>query len=203
MSKSFKGYASTHGTLCIFEKDISLPGLTQLFLYIPWQVHYMPSWWGAFLWQQAVQLSTMALGFPWTVKVKKFYWAYLFHTLPLLLSLIPSCCPDLSQALSRSSTVQFSSVAQSSLLFGTPWTAAPQASLCITSSSSLLRIHVHRVVEAMQPSHPLSSLSPPAFNLSQHQSLFQWSSSSHQVAKVLELQLQYQSFQWIFRTDFL
>ena len=50
--------------------------------------------------------------------------------------------------------------------------------------------------------HPLSSPSP-AFNLSQHQGLFQWVSSLHQVAKVLELQLQHQSFQWIFRTDFL
>ena len=53
------------------------------------------------------------------------------------------------------------------------------------------------------PSHPLSSPSPPAFNLSQHQGLFQWVSSSHQVAKVLEFQLQHPSFQWIFRTDFL
>ena len=52
------------------------------------------------------------------------------------------------------------------------------------------------------PSHPLLSPSPPTFNLSQHQSLFQWVSSSHQVAKVLEFQLQHQSFQWIFRTDF-
>ena len=63
--------------------------------------------------------------------------------------------------------------------------------------------HVHRVSDAIQPSHPLSSLSPPAFNLSQHQGLFQWVSSSHQVDKVLEFQLQHQSFQWIFRTDFL
>ena len=45
--------------------------------------------------------------------------------------------------------------------------------------------------------------SPPALNLSQHQGLFQWVSSLHQVAKVLELQLQHQSFQWIFRADFL
>ena len=52
-------------------------------------------------------------------------------------------------------------------------------------------------------SHPLSSPSPPAFNLSQHQGLFQGVSSSHQVARLLELQLQHQSFQWIFRTDFL
>ena len=51
--------------------------------------------------------------------------------------------------------------------------------------------HVHWVGDAIQPSYPLSSSSPPAFNLSQHQGLFQWVSSSHQVAKVLELQLQY------------
>ena len=63
--------------------------------------------------------------------------------------------------------------------------------------------HVHRVDDAIQPSHPLSSPSLPAFDLSQHQGLFQWVSSSHQVAKVLELQLQHQSFQWIFRIDFL
>ena len=63
--------------------------------------------------------------------------------------------------------------------------------------------HVHWVGDAIQPSHPLSSSSPPVCNLSQHQGLFQWVSSSHQVAKVLELQFQHQSFQWIFRTDFL
>ena len=63
--------------------------------------------------------------------------------------------------------------------------------------------HVHWVDDAIQPSHPLSSPSPPAFNLSQHQGLFQWVSSSHQVAKVLEFQPQHQPFQWIFRTDFL
>ena len=66
----------------------------------------------------------------------------------------------------------------------------------------LAQTHVHRVGDANQPSHLLSPPSP-AFNLSQHQGLFQWVSSSHQVAKVLELQLQHQSFQWTFRTDFL
>ena len=65
------------------------------------------------------------------------------------------------------------------------------------------QIHVHQVGDAKQPSHPLSSPSPPALNLSQHQGLFQWVSSSHKVAKVLEFQLQHQSFQWIFRTDLL
>ena len=63
--------------------------------------------------------------------------------------------------------------------------------------------HVNWVGDAIQQSHPLSSPSPPAFNLSQHQGLFKWVSSSHQVAKVLEIQLQHQYFQWIFRVDFL
>ena len=62
---------------------------------------------------------------------------------------------------------------------------------------------VHRVSDAKKSSHLLSSSSPPAFNLSQNQGLFKWVSSSHQVAKVLEFQLQHQSFQWIFRTNFL
>ena len=63
--------------------------------------------------------------------------------------------------------------------------------------------HVHWVSDAIQPSHPLSPPSPPAFNLSQYQGLFQWVSSLHQVAKGLEFQLQHQPFQCIFRTDFL
>ena len=67
----------------------------------------------------------------------------------------------------------------------------------------LTQTHARWIGDAIQPSHPLLSPSPPALNLSQHQSLSQWVSSSHQVAKVLEFQLQHQSFQWIFRTDFL
>ena len=62
----------------------------------------------------------------------------------------------------------------------------------------LAKTHVHWVSDAIQPSHPLLSPFPPAFSLSWHQGLFQWVSSSHQVAKVLELQLQHQSFWWIF-----
>ena len=62
---------------------------------------------------------------------------------------------------------------------------------------------VQWVSDAIWLSYPLLPPSPPAFNLSQHQGLFQWVGSSHQVAKVLELQLQHQSFQWIFRIDFL
>ena len=62
--------------------------------------------------------------------------------------------------------------------------------------------HVHWISDAIQPSHPCLSPSLSALNLSQHQGLFKWVSSSHQVAKVLEFQLQHQSFQWIFRTDY-
>ena len=61
--------------------------------------------------------------------------------------------------------------------------------------------HVHWVGDAIQLAHSLSSTSPPVLNLSQHQGLFQWVSSSHQVAKVLEFQFQHQSFQWTPRTD--
>ena len=74
---------------------------------------------------------------------------------------------------------------------------------CTSLSLEFVQIQVHWVSDAIQPSHPLSSPSPPAFNLSQHQGLFKWVSCSHQVAKVLELQLYHQSFQWIFRTDCL
>ena len=84
----------------------------------------------------------------------------------------------------------------------TPWTCSS------TPGSSVLHYlpefaqsHVHWVSEILQPSQPLSPASSPAFSLSQHQGLFQWVSSSHQVVKVSELQLQHQSFQWIFRID--
>ena len=67
----------------------------------------------------------------------------------------------------------------------------------------LAQTHVHRVGDAIQPSHPLLSPSPSALNLCQHQGLFQRVSSSHEIAKVSELQLQHQSFQRMFGTDWL
>ena len=87
-------------------------------------------------------------------------------------------------------------------LFETPWIAECQASFSITNSE-FTQTHVHRVSDAIQPSHPLSSPSPPAPNPSQHQSLFQWVKSSHEVAKVLEFQLQHHSFQRNPRADLL
>ena len=87
-------------------------------------------------------------------------------------------------------------------LFVTIWTTAHQASLSITNSQSPPKpMSIESVMP--QPSHPLTSPSPPDFNLSQHQGLFKWVSCSHQVAKVSMLQLQHQSFQWTPRTDLL
>ena len=68
---------------------------------------------------------------------------------------------------------------------------------------ALAQTHVPWASDAIQLSHHLSSPSPPPFNLSQHRGPFQWVSSLHQVAKELQFQLQHQSFQWIFKTDFL
>ena len=84
-------------------------------------------------------------------------------------------------------------------LFAATWTTARQASLSITNPLEFAWTHVHWAGDAIKPSNLLSSPSPPAFNLSQHQGLFQWVSSLQQVAKVLEFQLQHQFFQRIFR----
>ena len=100
-------------------------------------------------------------------------------------------------------TYQFSSVAQSCQTLCDPMNCSTPGFPVLHQLLELVQAHVHWVGDAIQPSHPLSSPSPPAFNLSQHQGLFQWVSSSHQGAKALEFQLQHQSFQWIFRTEFL
>ena len=106
--------------------------------------------------------------------------------------------------ITNSGSFQFSSVHSLShvRLFATPWITTCQASLSITNSQSPPK------PTSIQPSHPLSSPSSPAFNLCQHQGLFQWVSSLHQVAKVLEFQLQFfqwtnHFFQWTPRTDLL
>ena len=143
------------------------------------------------------------------------------HVLPLirsynlncysLYSYIPkwSCSfPDILMWLEKDAEVQFSSVAQS----------CPTLCYLMNYSTPGLPIHhqlpestqtqVHWVSDAIQPSHPLCSPFPPTPNLSQHQGLFKWVSSSHQVAKVLEFQVQHQSFQFhsgqiSFRMDWL
>ena len=90
--------------------------------------------------------------------------------------------------------IQFSSVAQSCLILCDPMDYSTPGFPVYHQFPELSQTHVHWVSDAIQPSHPLLSPSLPAFSLSQHQGLFQWVSSSHQVVEVLELQLQYQSF---------
>ena len=98
---------------------------------------------------------------------------------------------------------QFSSVTQSCPTLCDPMDCNTPGLPVYHQLPEFTQTHVHWVGDAIQPSHPLSSPSPPAFNLSQWQGHFKWVSSSHQVAKVLEFQLQHQSFNWTFRTDFL
>ena len=98
---------------------------------------------------------------------------------------------------------QFSSVAQLCLTLCNPISCSMLGIPVHHHLLEFTQTHVRWVGDAIQPSHPLLSPSPPAFNLSQHQGLFKWVSSLHQVVKVLEFQLQHQSSQWTLRTDLL
>ena len=99
---------------------------------------------------------------------------------------------------------QFSSVTQPCLMLCDPMNHSIPGRPVHHQLPEFTQTHVHRVGDTIQLSHPLSSPSPPAPNPSQHQDLFKWVNSSHQVAKVLDfLQLQHQSFQWTPRTDLL
>ena len=109
----------------------------------------------------------------------------------------------LAQCCHPIDSVHFSPVAQSCLTLCDPMNPSTPGLPVHHQLPESTQTHVHRVGDAIQPSHPLLSPSPPALNLSQHQGFFQWVSSSHQVAKVLEFQLQHQSFQWTPRTDLL
>ena len=108
-----------------------------------------------------------------------------------------------TKGIFRASSVQFSSFAQSCLTLCNPINCSMSVLPVHHQLLESTQTHVHWVSDAIQPSHPLSSPSPPALNLSQHQGLLKWVSSSHQVSKVLEFQLQHQSFQRTPRTDLL
>ena len=100
-------------------------------------------------------------------------------------------------------SLQFSSVAQSCLILWDPMAYSMPGLPVHHQLPEFTQTHVHRVGDIIQPSHLLLFPSPPVFNLSQNQRLLQWVNSSHQVAKILEFQLQHQSFQWTPRTDLL
>ena len=127
-------------------------------------------------------------------------------------ALAPKCSKGLCQEkrpgctiVSRVQCVSVSccSVAQSYLTLCDPMDCSTPGFPVLHYLMEFAQTHVHWVRDAVQTSHPLLSPSPSALNLLQHQGLFQWVGSSHQVAKILELQLWHQSFQWIFRVDFL
>jgi len=98
---------------------------------------------------------------------------------------------------------QFSSAAQSCPNLCDPMNCSMPGLPVHHQLPEFTQTQVHQVRDAIQPSHPLLSLSPSALNLSQNQGFFKWASSSHEVAKVLEFQLQHLSFQWTPRTDLL
>ena len=106
-------------------------------------------------------------------------------------------------SLSHNCSNQFSSVAQSCPTLCDPMNPSTPGLPVHHQLPEFTQTHIHRVRDAIQLSHPLASPSPPAFNPSQHQSLFQRVSSLHEVAKVLEFQLQHQSFQRTPRADLL
>ena len=95
------------------------------------------------------------------------------------------------------------SVIESCLILCDPMGSSTSGFPVLHYLPELAQTHIYWVSDVIQPSHLLLSPSPPAFNPSQHQDFFQWVSYSHQVAKVLEFQLQHQSFQWTPRTDLL
>ena len=100
-------------------------------------------------------------------------------------------------------SVQLSSVAHSCLTLCDPMECSKPCFPVHHRLSELAQTQVYQFSDAIQTSHPLSSPSPSAFNLSKHQGLLQWAISSNHVAMVLELWLQHQFFQWIFKTDLL
>ena len=114
----------------------------------------------------------------------------LLHCRQILYQLSYQGSPD------KSHSVQFSSVTQLCPTLCDPMNRSMPGLPVHHQLLESTQTHVHRVGDAIQPSHLLSSPSLPAPNPSQHQGLFQWVSSSHEVAKVLEFQLQHQSFQW-------
>ena len=133
---------------------------------------------------------------------------FLFHRYTDLCHILDSTCKWHHKVfvvlfLNYYPSVQFSSVTQSCLTLCNTMDCSTPYCPVHHQLPELAQTHVPRVNDAIQPPHPISSSFPPAFNVFQHKGLFQWVSSSHQVTKVLEFQLQHQSFQYTPRTDFL
>ena len=133
----------------------------------------------------------------WIFLIVFWFFVFCFFFLLFLLSRL-----SLSVAVSFLCLIlSISSDAQSCLTCYEPMDCSSPGFPVHQQHPKLAQTHVHWVGKAVKPSYALLSPFPPAFNLSQHHCLFQWASSLHQEAKVLEFQHQYQSFQWIFSTD--
>ena len=139
--------------------------------------------------------------------LKKIFFFTLKTSANILDQFAPPCLMNPPNLLSLSipliASVQFSSIVQSCPTLCDPMNSSTPGLPVHPQLPEFTRTHVHWVGDAIQPSHPLSSPSPPAPNPSQHQGLFQWVNSSHEVAKVLEFQPQHQFSQWTPRTDLL
>ena len=145
----------------------------------------LPGQWG---WSAQSWCESSAVWRPWCVLV--------FPSLSLVIDLLNALCWPLSISFIlwfSQGSVQFT---QSCPTLCNPMNRSTAGLPVHHQLLEFTQTHVHRVRDAIQPSHPLSSPSLPALNPSQHQGLCQWVSSSHQVAKVFEFQLQHQSFQW-------
>ena len=149
-------------------------------------------------------LSLRKLFFPWTLHIPSIFlypfssgWLHVLteskaEDFTKLRNMAKQCARDLLNCACPNNTctsVQFSSVAQSCPTLRDPMNCSTPGLPVHHHLLEFTQTHVHRVSDATQPSHPLSSPSPPALNPSQHQTLFQWVNSSHEVAKVLEFQL--------------
>ena len=157
-----------------------------MFGYVPFHCNYFSFWWSNCL-------SRLTLVFFWSGFINLWQLFSCLRCSRPILYIIWS--RTVSRHFCKQPSFQFSSVHSLSRDGFFLFCPSPTPKAC--SYSSPLSQWCHPTISFS------SSPSPPAFNRSQHQGLFQWVSSSHQVAKVLEFQLQHQSFQWIFRTDFL
>ena len=139
------------------------------------------------IWVPGYQTPTHRSCFPWFV----FHSCSTWHTIPA------SCSPD-----GPSGTGCCCSVAQLCLTLCDPMDCSTPGFPGPHHVPEFVWVHVHCIHDAVQPSHPLAFSSPSTLKLSQHQGLFQWVVCAQQMTKTLELQLQHQFFQWIFRVDF-
>ena len=148
-------------------------------------------------WKSLLSLDQLACNWAWLQFNSFFGWlidCLLFSDLLLLLnSILPYACHCMSVVIQSESCPTLCN----SMDCSTPGFPVPHHLL------EIAQVHVHWICDAIQPFYSLLPSTPPAFNLSEHQGLFEWVGCWHKVTKALDLQLQHQFFQWVFRVDFL